>query len=224
MNNQRLHGSQNGQTSSISGTPLEDRTTGKRRDSEGVTEELEAHAKTHAMLAAVLERLDSTGAGTTTPVPGARSNDWVTEFLSGKPSTLLGFVSNLGGAWTVVLPVAVALLNVLLMLPPLSSFLMVVPPLVALLLAGAAAPLAKRFIPRKPARTKFLCGVLVGYSGFTVLYLAWLSLGFLHQDKFANGVLFALSWFAVFSVLRQVAPQVREMSVLAREQESGQDR
>ncbi len=52
----------------------------------------------------------------------------------------------------------------------------------------------------------------------TVLYLAWLSLSFLHYNTLPSGVLLALTWAGIVSILRRVPAELAEMQELIRVQ------
>lgn len=175
----------------------------------------EAHARTHALLVAVLEKLE-----TSTPTgqsPVVRSGDWLSALLNGKGNGLLGFLGNSIAVWTAVwtavspllIAVAVWLLKAIPSVPQFSATVWgtLLPSLVLTALAGALASVA-RLVKRKPARVRFLLGVLYLYSGAMIVYLIHLSLGFLH-DNFAGGFLFAFTWVAILSLLRQVGREAR---------------
>lgn len=91
MNRQRFQDARNGNTASTSAAPRTE-STPPRQDTlpQVVDADQEAHAKTQALLAAVLEKLDRTAVNSAAPqTTGPGSKDRLAELLSGKPSGLI---------------------------------------------------------------------------------------------------------------------------------------
>ena len=168
----------------------------------------EGHAKTHALLAALtvkLEQATSDRSGRNQPTAYQR-------FLQSPFSTLTGFVSNLGGAWTALLTVALMLPRLIPVFPrftnSLSSILIPFGIFSAIAVTVAAT---SRWIKRKSLRIRFLAWMMGVYGLMTVAYLLWLSLGFLRYNTLPSGFLLATCWFGAVSILRRTIPDVQEM-------------
>jgi len=175
----------------------------------------DGHARTHVMLAALLDKLeameDAPG-----PKVGLKQSKALSQLLTGTPSGLMGFISNLGGAWAVVAALGAVLLKLLPMLPQATSGLLsIVFPFAIFTAAAIAIIAAGRWIKDRPARVKFLVAVMGCYGVATALYLLWISVGFLRINSLPSGVLLATCWYGAASILRKIGPEVREMWALA---------
>lgn len=227
MSYQGLESQANGKTASTSRTTQKDNSTHQTGSLSMVGADQEAHAKTHALLAAILEKMDNNAEARAVQAAAGSTQDKLTRLLSGKASGLLGLISNFGGAWAFVLPLLVALLNLLPFLPRLaSSTLSTLLPFGVLTAAVLViCPAARKLIPRKSTRGKFLLGVMVCYSAAMLLYMFWMSLGLLRQNNLISGFLLALTWVAIYSILRGLRVEIREMRELIRghlQQEEGE--
>ena len=188
-------------------------------DQETDDQDQDGHARTHVMLVALLDKLE-TMEGAPGPPVGTKQSKALSRLLTGTPSGLMGFISNLGGAWAVVAAVGAILLKLLPMLPQATNGLFsIVFPFAIFTTAAAAIIAAGRWIKDRPVRVKFLAAVMACYGVATALYLLWISLGFLRFNTLPSGVLLAMCWYGAASILRKIGPEVREMWTLTDQEE-----
>ena len=154
----------------------------------------------------------------------ARHENWFGRILDGKPGSLLGFASNTITIWPVLCALAVVLLKSL-PLPPqatssltLAHFLRPILPVVGTISGAALLMLASCRLKRKSLRLQVVMSIMFCYGAATVLYLVWQSLFFLHYNTLPSGVLLALTWVGIVSILRRAPAEVRKMQELVRDQ------
>jgi drug/metabolite transporter (DMT)-like permease len=178
------------------------------------TEQADGHAKTHTMLAEILERLDADTAAKS-GARGRPSQDVLGRLLSGKASGLLGLVSDAGGAFPVLAFAAAVGWKILAAVPSASSTVVdtLVPPLAIFGATAVAVSLAKR-IARRRARMKALLGVFCCCAGALVLHLARMSLGLLRHNDLPSGFMLAIVCLCIYSVVRQSIGAVRELLIM----------
>jgi len=176
------------------------------------TADQDGHARTHAMLATLSEKIEELSA-VTPPHGGATP---LARFLGNPLSALIGFVSDLGGLWTVLVTVGVVLLKLKPTLPQAANSLTgILIPFATLTATAVAVAFAGRWIRHKSQRIRFLAWMMGSYSLATAAYLFWLSTGFLHSNTLPSGVLLATCVYGTISILQKTLPDVREMLALA---------
>lgn len=171
----------------------------------------EGHAKTHALLTALIVKLEQTSSDQS----GRNQPTVYQRFLQSPFSTLAGFVSNLGGAWTVLLTATLMLPRFIPVFPRFANSLSSILIPFGIFTATAVTVAATgRWIKRRPLRIRFLAWMMGGYGLMTMVYLIWLSLGFLHHNTLPSGFLLATCWYGAISIYRKTVPDVKEMLAL----------
>ena len=195
-----------------SATDIVDISNQKSISNQQNTSDQEGHTKTHAMLAALFDKLENIPLN----APPQNQETVYHRFLKSPFSALTSIISNFGGAWTVVVTAAVLLLKLIPALPQVTNSLTsILLPFGVFTAAALAIASAGRWIRRKAQRVKFLAWMMGIYGFATALYLLWLSLGFLHFNTLPAGFLLATCWFGAISVYRKTIPDVKEILALA---------
>ena len=173
------------------------------------------------MLAALAEKIEELSAVT----PPSDKATALARFLGNPLSTLIGFVSDLGGLWTVLVTVGLVLLKLKPSLPQAANSLTdILIPFAVLTATAVAIASAGRWIRRKSRRITFLAWMMGGYGLATSMYLFWLSLGFLHFNTLPSGFLLATCLYGAVSVFRKTIPDVQGMLDSARIKAEEEDR
>ena len=188
----------------------------------------EGHARTHAMLAALAERVEALERvqAATKPHEGrSHREDRVGQMLNGKFVALF----NLTGSTATLLPILLGLIVTLSQSLPIipkgfSGLPGILFPFCILTAAVAAIVSAGRWIGCRSRRIRFLAAVMGCYGLATASYMLWLSLGLLHLNTLPSGFLLAACWYGAFSVLRRSVLEVREMGELSRAEEARDER
>jgi len=180
----------------------------------GPINDREGHAKTHALLTELISRLEQTSFERS-----RRDHLSVYQrFLQSPFSTLTGFVSNLGGAWTALLTLALVLLRHIPFVPQFTNSLSsILIPFGIFTATAITIATASRWIKQKSQRIRFLAWMMGCYGMITTGYLLWLSLGFLRFNTLPSGFLLATCWFGAVSIMRKTVPDVKDMLALAKD-------
>jgi hypothetical protein len=180
--------------------------------------QLQEHAKTQALLAQLLEKIEAQEAQIAAhekkkqALP-PQSEDRLKEFLGGKVNGILSLVGNANSLLPLLLPLVPFLLRFFPSLPQLSTNIVAtLLPVVVLTGMTMAATLLARKFPRRSTRIKYCRGLMYAYGGAMTVYLCLLSCTFLQHDNWVSGCLATIAGFNVYFSIRKIGKETGELT------------